>query len=75
MQDVAQRAKFDLGLQAVHRTWEAAASLHAGTLQFMTRVVAASRGKELAKEDLKTAEEGGEGEMGESSDGHRKPGS
>ena len=47
----------------------------AGTLQFMTGVVAASRGKELAKEDLKTAEEGGEGEMGESSDGHRKPGS
>lgn len=41
----------------------------------MTDVVAACRGKELAKEDLKTAEEGGEGETGESSDGHRKPGS
>ena len=41
----------------------------------MIDVTAVSRGKELAKEDLKTAEEGGEGEMGESSDGRRKPGS
>ena len=36
-------------------------------------MAAARRGKQLAKEDLKSADEGGGGEMGESSDGHRRP--